>query len=127
MVALCQELECIDLGDERLNRRTRRLLEKFGTNPTASIPAACGGWDEIKAAYRLLSNKKVDGQKILEPHYACTEERMRKYPVVLCIQDTTELDYTRKKDIKGLGPLNYENRQGLYLHPTLLHVFLNSG
>ena len=45
------------------------------------------GWDEVKAAYRLLSNKKVDGQKILEPHSACTEERMRKYPIVLCIQD----------------------------------------
>ncbi len=119
MVALCQELEGIDLGDERLNRRTRRLLEKFGNNPTASIPAACGGWDEIKAAYRLLSNKKVDGQKILEPHYACTEERMREHPIVLCIQDTTELDYTGKNDIEGLGPLNYENRQGLYLHPTL--------
>jgi hypothetical protein len=39
---------------------------------------------------------------------------------VLCLQDTTELDYTTKKDrIVGLGPLNYESRWGLYLHPTL--------
>ena len=44
---------------------------------------------------------------------------MRQYPIVLCIQDTTELDYTGKNDIEGLGPLNYEARQGLYLHPTL--------
>ena len=119
MAALYQELEGIDLGDKRLNRRARRLLEKLGNNPAASIPVACGGWDEIKAAYRLLSNEKVDGQKLLEPHYACTEERMRQHPIVLCIQDTTELDYTGKGDIKGLGPLNYEARQGLYLHPTL--------
>jgi hypothetical protein len=38
---------------------------------------------------------------------------------VLCIQDTTELDYTTKKGIAGLGPLNYESRRGMYLHPTL--------
>lgn len=119
MTALSQELENIDLGDKRLNRRAIRLLNKFGNNPSASIPVACGGWDDIKAAYRLLSNEKVDGQKILEPHYACTEKRMQEYPVVLCIQDTTELDYTGKNDIEGLGPLNYEKRQGLYLHPTL--------
>ena len=34
-------------------------------------------------------------------------------------QDTTELDDTGKNDIEGLGPLNYENRRGLYLHATL--------
>jgi hypothetical protein len=39
---------------------------------------------------------------------------------VLCIQDTTELDYTSKKArMEGLGPLNDETRWGLYLHPTL--------
>jgi hypothetical protein len=35
--------------------------------------------------------------------------------VVLCIQDTTELDFNGQ-DIAGLGPLNYEARRGLYLH-----------
>ena len=119
MIALADELQDIDLGDQRLDRKARRLLEKLGKNPAASIPTACGGWKEVKAAYRLLSNEKVDGQKILEPHYSCTEERMRKEAVVLCIQDTTELDYTGKNDIEGLGPLNYEARKGLYLHPTL--------
>jgi hypothetical protein len=44
---------------------------------------------------------------------------MSQHPVVLCVQDTTEADYTGKTDIQGLGPLNYENRQGFYLHPTL--------
>ena len=44
---------------------------------------------------------------------------MAQHDVVLCIQDTTEIDYTGKHDIEGLGPLNYEARRGLYLHPTL--------
>ena len=53
----------------------------------------------------------------LAPHWARTAERMRAQPVVLCIQDTTELDFNGQ-EIDGLGPLNYEARRGMYLHPT---------
>jgi hypothetical protein len=120
MSALAAELAAIELGDRRLNRRARRLLEKLGEKPTLSIPAACGGWGETRAAYRLFDHPEVSAERVLAPHIACTEERLRVNPRVLCIQDTTELDYTTKKDsIVGLGPLNYESRWGLYLHPTL--------
>lgn len=120
MSALAAELAGIDLRDQRLNRRARRLLTKLGDKPTVSIPAACGGWGETRAAYRLFDHPEVSAERVLAPHIACTEERLRAYPRVLCIQDTTELDYTTKKDsIVGLGPLNYESRWGLYLHPTL--------
>jgi hypothetical protein len=119
MSALAAELDAIALGDLRLNRRARRLLEKLGEKPTLSIPAACGGWDETRAAYRLFDHPEVSAERVLAPHIACTEQRLREHPRVLCIQDTTELDYTTKKGIAGLGPLNYETRRGLYLHPTL--------
>ena len=116
---LASELTDIDLGDQRLNRRAQGVLDALGAKPTVSIPAACGGWAETKATYRLLDHPEVTGDAILAPHIACTEERLRAYPRVLCIQDTTELDYTDKKGIDGLGPLNYESRWGLYLHPTI--------
>jgi hypothetical protein len=119
MSALAAELNCIELGDRRLNRRARRLLEKLGEKPTLSIPAACGGWGETRAAYRLFDHPEVTAARVLAPHIACTEERLRAHPRVLCIQDTTELDYTTKKGIADLGPLNYEGRWGMYLHPTL--------
>ena len=120
MSALAAELGTIALGDQRLNRRARRLLATLGDKPTVSIPAACGGWDETRAAYRLFNHAAVTAERVLSPHIACTEERLRAHPRVLCIQDTTELDYTTQKDnIAGLGPLNYESRWGLYLHPTL--------
>jgi hypothetical protein len=119
MSALAAELDGIRLGDQRLNRRARRLLEKLGEKPTVSIPAACGGWDETRAAYRLFDHAEVTAERVLAPHIACTEARLREHPRVLCIQDTTELDYSTKPGIAGLGPLNYESRWGLYLHPTL--------
>jgi hypothetical protein len=40
-------------------------------------------------------------------------------PPATGIQDTTELDYTTKQGIAELGPLNYESRWEMYLHPTL--------
>ncbi len=113
------ELETINLGDQRLNERARQVLADLGAQPGASIPAACGGWAETNAAYRLLDHERVGPQEVLEPHAACSEQRLGNQPLVLCIQDTTELDDTSKSDIEGLGPLNYETRRGLYLHPTL--------
>ena len=111
------EFAGLDLGDIRLNKRAKILMERFAAHPEASIPAACDGWSETVAAYRFLSNTDVDWRAILEPHWVRTQERMRAHPVMLCIQDTTELDFNGQ-ETAGLGPLNYEARRGMYLHPT---------
>ena len=113
-----QEFAGPDLGDARLDRRAKKLMERLAANPTASIPQACDSWSETCAAYRFLRNTDVAWESILAPHWESTHKRMRTQSVVLCIQDTTELDFNGQ-DIDGLGPLNYEARRGgLYLHPT---------
>jgi hypothetical protein len=112
-----EEFRTLDLGDQRLNRRTALLAERLAAQPTASIPAACGGWAETQAAYRLLSDEDVEWAGILAPHLTRTMQRMAAHPVVLCIQDTTELDFNGQT-ITGLGPLSYEAQRGMYLHPT---------
>ena len=111
------EFAGLDLGDGGLNKRAKILMERFAANPEASIPAACDGWSETVAAYRFLSNTDVDWRDILAPHWTRTQERMRGHPVMLCIQDTTELDFNGQ-ETAGLGPLNYEARRGMYVHPT---------
>ncbi len=117
--SLGEEIKGIDLGDQRRNRRACAVIEQLGRQPRNSIPSAIGGWSETRSAYNLFSNQQVTAQKILEPHYQSTLERIRQHQLVLVAQDTTELDYTGKNDIEGLGKLNYENRRGLYLHPSL--------
>lgn len=112
-----EEFADLALGDARLNKRARILMETFAAKPAASIPEACDSWSETCAAYRFLSNPEVTWEGILAPHWARTQERMRAHTVVLCIQDTTELDFNGQ-EIAGLGPLNYEARRGMYLHPT---------
>lgn len=105
------------MGDKRLDKRAVLLAERLAAKPTASIPGACGGWAETQAAYRFLSQDAMEWSAILAPHWQCAKERMRPHAVVLCIQDTTELDFNGQA-IEGLGPLSYEAQRGMYLHPT---------
>ncbi|CDH45368.1 IS4 family transposase [Candidatus Contendibacter odensensis] len=113
------EFHDLELGDERRTQRLIKLVDDRSAQPTGSIPLACGGWPETKAAYRLLDNPAVEWREILEVHTPRTVERMAGQPVVLCIQDTTELDFTSQPGIAGLGRLSYEAQHGLYVHPTL--------
>lgn len=86
----------------------------------ASIPQACGSWDETKAAYRFFDNDKVTEEKIQEPHYRATKARTQPYPVILAVQDTTQLNFTHHPATKDLGCLNTTDQQGFFYHPTLL-------
>ncbi|WP_449306511.1 IS4 family transposase [Paraburkholderia humisilvae] len=111
------EFKQLELGDARLNKRARLLMERMGADPMASVPKACQGWGETMAAYRFFDNDKVEWHAILEPHWQRTQERMQAHRVVLCVQDTTELDFNGQGAI-GLGPLTYEAQRGMFVHPT---------
>ena len=78
----------------------------MANDPTASIPTACGGgWGETKAAYRLLDNPKLDFREVLRAHSMPTLERIRQEGRVLCLQDTTEVDFSGRPGMAGLGRL----------------------
>jgi hypothetical protein len=110
----------LDLGDARRTQRLIKLVDDWSAHPQASIAMASAGWAETKAAYRLLSNAALDWREVLEVHTERSVERLQGQEVVLCIQDTTELDFTSQPGIAGLGRLSYEAQHGLYLHPTLM-------
>jgi hypothetical protein len=112
------EMETVDLKDERLNNRLREVLSQLAGQPTASIPAACGGYAEMTAAYRLFDNDRVGWESILQPHIDATRRRMAEQPVVVLAQDTTEIDLSRpEQQVQGAGPLDGGPRRGVFLHP----------
>ena len=111
------EFEALDLGDARRNRRARRLIDRLSANPTGSIAQACGDWADTMGAYRFFGNDEVQWPDILAPHIERSVVRMAAHEVVLCIQDTTELDFNGQ-EATGLGPLSYEAQRGMYAHPT---------
>ena len=69
---IVEELRGIDLGDQRLNRRSARVIEALAANPEASINGACDGWGDTLAAYRLFNNAAVTPEQILQPHREAT-------------------------------------------------------
>ena len=104
-------------GTSAADSRAVLLLERLAERPTASIPGACNGWAETQAAYRFFAQDRFEWSDLLAPHRHCSVARLGLHPVVLCLQDTTELDFNEPM-IAGLGPLSYEAQRGLYVHPT---------
>jgi hypothetical protein len=123
---IVEETRTVDLHDARLNARLREVLAQLSERPTASIPAACGGHAEMTAAYRLCDNEKATFERILAPHTEVTRRRMAAQPIVLLVQDTTEIDVTRPaQQVQGAGPLDQGTRRGMLLHE--LHAFTPDG
>lgn len=84
-----------------------------------SIPKACASWAQVMGAYRLLSNGDVDPHAVQTPHRQLTRKACANLPVVLAVSDITDLDFTGRTGIRGLGRLGDGGGQGLQQHTTL--------
>ena len=115
------ELQTLDLGDQRLNRRLVTTAGQLAAQPLAPINQACADWAATKASYRLFANAKVAPEKILRPHQHCTQTRMQAQPLVLGLQDSSYLDFTPHPQTTGLGPIGTptQNLRGMVQHTTL--------
>jgi hypothetical protein len=119
-VTLKDEVRDADLGDERLNKRLGKIIERLGASPTLSIPAATDSRAEMEAAYRFFDNNNVTPKKILQPHVNATLVRISQCERVVLVQDTTELDLTRpSQQVQGAGPMDSDVRRGAFVHPLV--------
>lgn len=108
-----------ELGDARRTQRLVELATVFAHRPGASLPEACGNRARLKAAYRFFDNEAVDPPAILASHVLATSGRLAAVPLVLAVQDTTEVDWAAHPATTGLGPLAAPTHQGLHVHTTL--------
>ena len=100
-------------------KRLVQVATAITANPQHSLPKACDDWADLKGAYRFLSNARVEPDAIQEPHRRQTRARCAEHPVVLCLQDTSELDFTRHKKVRDLGPIGDGRGRGLSQHTAL--------
>ena len=100
-------------------KRLVQVATAITANPQHSLPKACDDWADLKGAYRFLSNPRVEPDAIQEPHRQQTYARCVGRPIVLCLQDTSELDFTRRKKVRDLGPIGDGNGRGLLQHTAL--------
>lgn len=118
-----EEFGAVDLGDARLERRLQIIAGDFFARPTMNIPQACGSRAKAKAVYRFLDHPQVHLERVLSGHYQATSRRVAAYPVVLAVQDTTELNYSAHPECAMLGPIGdrQSGRVGLLVHDTMAY------
>ena len=93
-----EELAGCRLGDGRLDRRLRQLVEQMEAGFGESIPLACQDWANTKAAYRFFSNDRVSEADILRGHFDATRRRFAASDgPILVLHDTTEFSWQRRR------------------------------
>jgi hypothetical protein len=109
----------VDLGDKRLNRRAVQMAESMAEHPEESIPKQMKSWKATSPAYRLINTQSIAMEMLLRPHIQQTITMSGHVPIVLMIEDTSELDFTSHHQMTGLGPVGDGRGRGLLLHDTL--------
>ena len=76
-----------------------------------SIPKLCGSPYAVKATYNLFKHEEATPENIQAGHRAVVLREMQRPGIYLCLEDTTELSWSGKQAIAGVGPIG--NAAGL--------------
>jgi hypothetical protein len=102
---LIQDLAYAQFQDRRVGRRFTMLVRQLARKIGESIPLACQDWTNTKAAYRFLSNRRVNEAAILAGHFQATRDRAASVAgPILILHDTTEFIYSRER-MEAIGIL----------------------
>jgi hypothetical protein len=112
------------LPDVRLVQRTEKVMNdmlKFGNVVVNKF--CCTPTDKI-GAYRMLGNDTFSDKDLIKGlQQACKDNQGAEH--LLCIQDTTELNYTAHLERIGkqdpdIGPVTRDDNAGFFCHPMLV-------
>ncbi len=109
----------VQLHDRRRTRRAVKAATNLAENPLGSLPAQMQTWKETKALYRLLDEPDVTFAALMEPHFHQTREHALSSPVVLLVQDTTDIDLSHRHKISGVGHIGNERGRGFFVQTVL--------
>src|SRR5258707_6663128 len=109
----------VQLHDMRRTRRAVKAATDLAENPLGSLPAQLHTWKATKAVYRLLDEPDVTFAALMQPHVQQTREQALSSPVVLLVQDTTDIDLSHRRKISGVGQIGNERGRGFFVQTVL--------
>ena len=109
----------VQLHDLRRTRRAVQAASNLAENPLGSLPAQMQTWKETKALYRLLDEPDVTFAALMQPHFQQSREQALSSPVVLLVQDTTDIDLSHRRKISGVGHIGNERGRGFFVQTVL--------
>jgi Transposase DNA-binding len=107
------------LKDIRRRGRAVKAATRMAENASASLPAQMQTWKDVIALYRLLDEADVPFEALMQPHWHQTRQQIGAQPVVLLVQDGTEIDLSHHPKTSGLGPIGKGTTRGLLRHPVV--------
>lgn len=120
-----EEFGDIPLGDARCSRRFVRSFTQMLNFPGQSIAHGADSVAAAKAFYRLLDADTLTEALIFDTHRGRVYQRASASgtDVFLALQDTTTLNFTTHRSLKGLGgigKISANSTLGFHAHATLL-------
>jgi len=111
----------VDLGEVRRNQRTVTIAAAMAMNPDRSIPKIFIDRYDIKAAYNFFSHPEATPDNLQLAHREVVLEQMHLPGRSLLLEDTSEMSWSGKLPIPGLGPIGpgTSGLQGFHLHSVL--------
>lgn len=113
------------LPDPRSARRAEKLMIDLLKDGTVVVNKFCQTHTEKIGAYRMLANESFGYKELAKGSYRFCERNVHEKRHLLCIQDTTEMNYTNHElrfssDDQDIGPITNKNSIGFFCHPTLV-------
>lgn len=110
------------LGDVRRSQRAAAVARAMSEQPGRSIPDLFQTPYEVKAAYSLFGRREATADALQGPHRRAVAAALgAPGRTSLLLEDTSDMSWTNKKPIAGLGPIanGKQRQQGFLLHSAL--------
>jgi Transposase DNA-binding/Transposase Tn5 dimerisation domain len=116
-----QTFAAAQLGDRRRTRRLVQAAAQIAAHPQKPFTQVFD-WNELRGFYRLCDQQEATLAAVSGPHWQQTRQAMGQHPLVLILHDTTELDYSHRRHLTGVGQVGNEGGKGLLQHNSLAVV-----
>lgn len=115
---ISEEFSRVKLGDRRLDRRLKKIVDAVGSQPGEGFPDILGSRGELEAMYRFVSNDRVNIGKLLQPHFESTAKRLVESGEGIIIHDTSTFCFSGGSRREGLCRIT-NDKQGFFGHFAL--------
>jgi hypothetical protein len=110
------------LPNKRLRLRAIAIGEAMTERPGVAMTRAYDDKKGTRNAYNFFENKRMSLETLLDPPTRALASKLSDLPegtTVLNVQDTSEINLSHLKTMKGLGAIGNPNNRGIFMHPVL--------
>lgn len=116
-----QSFEGATLGNRCRNRRCIQFATRLARHPGRSVPQLSKRFYDVKATYALFKRPEASVDNLQAGHRQFVRARLLEPGEHLLVEDDSNAAWADSRQIKGLGPVNGNDKggQGFLMHTVL--------